>query len=162
MSSTPTPAKSASSERPSVKTHRPIGLVLAFGIPLNTFVLTTAAATLLHHHERASYYPTVAFLIPSLLVTLALQGQFFRMEYAAAPPQPLVDRHPHVARALTRLERIAAVAMLAYLAAGEFASLYVLAAQKSTALLFGVTAGAVVTAFLALGVIALIGTPWKN
>ena len=128
---------------------------------MNTYVLTTIAATLLNHTAPATYYQTVAFLIPWLLVTLALQGQFFRVEYAAPPPEPLTH-HPRVARLWTRGERIAAVAMLAYLASGELASLYVLAAQGSTPLLFGVTAGAVVTAFVAVGIIALVGTPWTR
>lgn len=103
----------------------------------------------------------MAFLIPSLLVTLALQGQFFRVEYSLPPPRTMADRHPHLARAWTRTQRAAAVAMLGYLASGELASLYVLAAQDSTPLLFGVTAGAVVAAFIALAIVALIGAPWK-
>lgn len=146
---------------PASKPRRPIGLVLAIAIPLITYLLTTAAATRLDHHPPAAYYQTVAFLIPSLLVTLALQGQFFRVEYSLPPPRTMADRHPHVARAWARSQRAAAVAMLGYLASGELASLYVLAAQDSSPLLFGVTAGAVVTAFIALAIVALIGTPWK-
>ena len=144
------------------KTPRPVGLILAIAIPLDTYVLTTAAATLLDHQAPATYFQTVAFLIPSLLVTLAVQGQFFRIGAAAPPPERLAERHPRAARAWTRGQRVAAVAMLGYLASGELASLYVLAARHSTPLLFGVTAGAVVTAFIAVAVIALIGTPWKR
>lgn len=103
----------------------------------------------------------MAFLIPSLLVTLALQGQFFRVEYSLPPPKTMADRHAHLARAWTRTQRAAAVAMLGYLASGELASLYVLAAQDSSPLLFGVTAGAVVAAFIALAIVALIGAPRK-
>ncbi len=144
------------------KTGRPIGLILAIAIPLDTYVLTTAAATLLDHDAPATYYQTVAFLIPSLLIALAVQGQFFRIEAAAPPPHRLAEHQPRAARARTLGQRVAAVAMIGYLASGELASLYVLAAQHSTPLLFGVTAGAVVTAFIAVGVIALIGTPWKR
>lgn len=165
MTSAPTPARtgavdSACSEGEEKKRRRPIGLALAVAIPLNTYLLTTLAATLLDHIPPPSYYQTVAFLIPSLLVTLALQGQFFRIEYLIPPPPRMADHHPRVARVWTRTQRLAAVAMLAYLASGELASLYALAAQDSSPLLFGVTAGAVVTAFIGLAIVALIGTPW--
>lgn len=162
-----TPARSgafdsARGEADDRKRRRPIGLALAVAIPLNTYLLTTVAATLLEHTPPASYYQTVAFLIPSLLVTLALQGQFFRIEYLIPPPPRIADHHPRVARMWTRTQRLAAVAMLAYLASGELASLYALAAQDSSPLLFGLTAGAVVTAFIALAIVALIGTPWTR
>lgn len=143
--------------------HRPVGPLLAFGlIPLSIYAMTTVGATLLDHEPPMAYYQTVAFLIPSLLVTLALQGQFFRIQYAVPPSRRLVDRHPRVAHAWISGQRVAAVAMLTYLASGELASLYVLAAQHSAPLLFGITAGAVVTAFIAVGIIALVGTPWKQ
>lgn len=165
MTSAPTPTRtgavdSTRSEADEKKQRRPIGLALAVAIPLNTYLLTAVAATLLEHTPPPSYYQTVAFLIPSLLVTLALQGQFFRIEYLLPPPPRMADHHPRVARMWTRTQRLAAVAMLAYLASGELASLYALAAQESSPLFFGVTAGAVVTAFIALAIVALIGTPW--
>ncbi len=59
-------------------------------------------------------------------------------------------------------ERVAAVALLAYLASGELPCLYVLATRSSTPVIFGVTAGAVLTAFIAVGIVALIGAPWSE
>ena len=151
-------------DRTDAQSRRPpVAPLLAFGlIPLTTYSMTTVGATLLEHTAPMTYYQTVAFLIPSLLVTLALQGQFFRIQHAVPPSRQLVDRHPRVARAWIAGQRVAAVAMLGYLASGELASLYVLAVQQSAPLLFGVTAGAVVTAFVAVGIIALVGTPWKQ
>ena len=108
------------------------------------------------------YYQTVAFLIPSLLVTLALQGRFVRIQHAVPPPRRLLERHSRMARAWTLGQRAAAVAVVGYLASGEFASLYALAAQRSTPLMFGITAGAVITAFIAVAIVALYGTPWTE
>lgn len=145
--------------------HRrhPIGPAIAFVlVPLVTFLLVTAATTLLRHHAPLTYYQTVAFLIPSLLVTLALQGQFFRMQSVIAPSSTLADRHPRLAAVWVIAQRAAEVALLAYLAAGEIAALLVLAVSSSSALLFGLTAGAVMTAFAALGIVALTGTPWAR
>lgn len=142
--------------------RRPIGPVLAFAIvPLATYVCATAGATMLGHEAPMSYYQTVGFLIPSLLVTLSLQGQFFRVHHAAPPPR-LLDHHRRMSRAWTAGQRAAAVALVTYLASGEFASLYALAAERSTPLLFGITAGAVITAFIGVAIVALRGTPWAD
>lgn len=130
-------------------------------MPLVTFVLATVGGTLLGHKPPLAYYQTVAFLIPSLLVTLAVQGRFFQVHQVVPPPPRLADR-PGMAALWKLGQQAATVALLVYLAAGEFASLYVLAAQHSTALLFGITAGSVVTAFIAVAIVALAGAPSRD
>ena len=142
---------------------QPVAPLLAFVLaPLVTFVLVAAATTLLPGTAPLTYYQTVAFLVPSLLVTLALQGQFFRMSDTVPPPRALRTRHPALARVWLFAQRTAAVVLLLYLAAGEITGLYVLAAQRPGAVAFAITAGSVTTAFVALGVVALLGTPWKR
>ena len=143
--------------------EHPVGPLLAFVLaPLITFLLVAAATTLLPTTAPLTYYQTVAFLVPSLLVTLALQGEFFRMSDTVPPPRTLAARHPLLARLWRVAQRTAAVVLLVYLAGGEFAALYVLAAQKPDPIAFAITAGSVATAFVALGIIALLGTPWKR
>lgn len=146
--------------RPQLR--RPITPLLTFGIvPLVTYVLATAGATALEHNAPPAYYQTVAFLIPTMLITLALQGQFFHVN-KWVPPGARLDGHPRLSRAWTGLQRWSAVALVVYLASGELASLYALAAADSGSLLFGITAGSVITAFIAVIIIALIGTPWAD
>lgn len=146
--------------RPQLR--RPIAPLLSFGIvPLVTYVLATAGATALGHHAPIAYYQTVAFLIPTMLITLALQGQFFDIS-KSVPPGARLDGHPRLSRAWTTVQRWSAVALVIYLASGELASLYAIAAADSSSLLFGITAGSVLTAFIAVIIIALIGTPWAD
>jgi uracil-DNA glycosylase len=131
-------------------------------VPLLTFVLVTVGSSMLEHHAPLTYYQTVAFLVPSLLVTLALQGQFFRVGNVAPPPSPVRKRQPHLTTVWLLSERAAVVALLLYLALGEFAALFVLATESPGILWFAITAGSVTTAFVAIGIIALAGTPWAS
>lgn len=117
---------------------------------------------MLQQQASVTYYQTIGFLIPSLLVTLALQGQFFRTAHVVRPGPRLSERHPLLANVWLYLQRIADVLLLAYLAAGEFAALYVLATGNAGVVPFALTGGSVTTAFVALGIVAVQGTPWLD
>lgn len=58
------------------------------------------------------------------------------------------------------MQRASEVLLLSYLAAGEFAALYVLATEDVGVVPFALTGGSVTTAFVALGILALQGMPW--
>ncbi len=151
----------SSPEPPRRPRRRPVAPALAFvGVPLLTFGLAVAGTSLLEHRPSLTYYQTIGFLIPSLLVTLALQGQFFRTAHVVPAGPDLTERHPLLARAWLQVQRLADVLLLGYLAAGEFAALYVLATEDAGVVPFALTGGSVTTAFVALGIVALQGMPW--
>ncbi len=151
-------SRSESSERPR---RRPIAPALAFlVVPLLTFGLAVVGTSLLTHRPSLTYYQTIGFLIPSLLVTLALQGEFFRTAHVVPAPTDFAQRHPRLARSWLHMQRASDVLLLSYLAAGEFAALYVLATEDVGVVPFALTGGSVTTAFVALGILALHGMPW--
>jgi hypothetical protein len=130
---------------------------------------------------RAEFYRTATTVIPTLLLTLAVQGRFFRLSALGRSPlyQELKRKRitrDHVKgfglpgwaswvflyatrRMLTPVASTMrySVTLLLVIAAGEAAAVYVAAVGRPTSFYLGVVTAAMTAAFLAIATIALFG-----
>jgi hypothetical protein len=128
-------------------------------IPTAAFIVTLAVVVGFGVPGDTRFYQASATIIVVLVLSLATQGQFFRLDRLPPPPAWIVRLGRRGAALWTLSERLTALALLGYLGLGEGAALYALANGSGTVLLLGLSAAAIASAFFAIGVLAVLGDP---
>jgi hypothetical protein len=131
---------------------------------------------------RPEFYRAAISVIPTLLLTLAVQGRFFRLSAFARSPLYEELRHRHITTEHLRslgfgpprwalwlflysVRRTAtpfgtaryALILLLMLAGGEGAAFYVVGVGSPSSFFLGAVAASMAAAFLAIGTLALFG-----
>jgi hypothetical protein len=128
-------------------------------VPTAAFVLTLVVVVGLGVPGDTRFYQAAATIIVVLVLSLATQGQFFRLDKLPPPPHWIVRLGRRGALIWTLSERLTALAILGYLGVGEGAALYALANGSGAALPLGLAAAAIASGFFAIGVTAVVGDP---
>src|ERR1700730_13867561 len=128
-------------------------------IPAAAFVVTLIVIVGFGVPGDTRFYQAAATIIVVLVLSLATQGQFFRLDKLPSPPPWIVRLGRRGAAIWTLSERLTALAMLGYLGVGEGAALYSLANGSGSSLMLGLSAAAVASGFFAIGVLAVVGDP---
>jgi hypothetical protein len=128
-------------------------------IPTAAFIVTLVVVTGLSVTGDTRFYQAASTIIVVLVLSLATQGQFFRLDKLPSPPQWIVRLGRRGAVIWTLSERLTALALLGYLGLGEGSALYALANGLGSWLLLGLSAAAIASGFVAIGVLAVVGDP---
>jgi hypothetical protein len=128
-------------------------------IPAAAFIVTLVVIVGVGVPGDTRFYQAAATIIVVLVLSLATQGQFFRLDKLPSPPEWIVRLGRRGAAIWTLSERLTALAMLGYLGVGEGAALYSLANGSGTSLMLGLSSAAVASGFVAIGVLAVVGDP---
>jgi hypothetical protein len=128
-------------------------------VPTAAFVVTLAVVVGFGVPGDTRFYQASATIIVVLVLSLATQGQFFRLDRLPPPPAWILRLGRRGAALWTLSERLTALALLGYLGLGEGAALYALANGSGSVLLLGLSAAAIASAFFAIGVLAVLGDP---
>jgi hypothetical protein len=128
-------------------------------IPAAAFVVTVVVIAGIGVPGDTRFYQAASTIIVVLVLSLATQGQFFRLDKLPSPPPWIVRLGRRGAAIWILSERLTALAMLGYLGLGEGAALYSLANGSGSSLLLGLSAAAVASGFFAIGVLAVVGDP---
>ena len=128
-------------------------------IPTAAFIVTLVVVTGLSVTGDTRFYQAASTIIVVLVLSLATQGQFFRLDKLPSPPQWIVRLGRRGAVIWTLSERLTALALLGYLGLGEGSALYALANGSGSWLLLGLSAAAIASGFVAIGVLAVVGDP---
>jgi hypothetical protein len=128
-------------------------------VPTAAFIMTLVVIVGIGVPGDTRFYQAAATIIVVLVLSLATQGQFFRLDKLPSPPPWIVRLGRRGAALWTLSARLTALALLGYLGLGEAAALYTLANGSGSALLLGLSAAAMASAFFAIGVLAVVGDP---
>ena len=128
-------------------------------IPTAAFIVTLVVIVGIGVPGDTRFYQAAATIIVVLVLSLATQGQFFRLDKLPSPPPWIVRLGRRGAALWTLSARLTALALLAYLGLGEGAALYTLANGSGSSLLLGLSAAAMASGFFAIGVLAVVGDP---
>jgi hypothetical protein len=128
-------------------------------VPTAAFVVTLVVVVGLGVPGDTRFYQAAATIIVVLVLSLATQGQFFRLDKLPPPPPWIVRLGRRGALLWTLSERLTALAILGYLGLGEGAALYALANGSGSSLPLGLSAAAIASGFFAIGVTAVVGDP---
>jgi hypothetical protein len=161
MSETPRPRRpltSSAVQGGTVVVSRALTLYpLRLLVPTAAFIATLLIVIPLGQAGDLRFYQAAATIIVVLVLSLATQGHFFVLRELPEPPEWIARRGRRVNWVWLTSERFAAVGVLSYLGLGEAAALYALAARAPQSILLAVSAGAIASAFFAIGTIALLG-----
>jgi hypothetical protein len=128
-------------------------------IPTAAFILALVVVVGLGVPGDTRFYQAAATITVVLVLSLATQGQFFRLDKLPAPPPWIIRLGRRGALIWTLSERLTALAVLGYLGLGEGAALYALANGSGSSLLLGLSSAAIASGFFAIGVLAVVGDP---
>src|ERR1039458_10014522 len=128
-------------------------------VPTAVFIVTVVVVVGVGVPGNARFYQEAATIIVVLVLSLATQGQFFRLDKLPPPPPWIVRLGRRGGMIWTLSERMTALAVLGYLGLGEGAALYALANGSGSSLLLGLSAAAIASGFFAIGVLAVVGDP---
>ncbi len=128
-------------------------------IPTAAFVVTLVVVLGLGVAGDTRFYQAAATIIVVLVLSLATQGHFFRLDKLPPPPSWIVRLGRRGAMIWILSERMTALAVLGYLGLGEGAALYALANGGGSSLVLGLSAAAIASGFFAIGVLAVVGDP---
>jgi hypothetical protein len=128
-------------------------------IPTAAFIVTLVVIVGIGVPGDTRFYQAAATIIVVLVLSLATQGQFFRLDKLPSPPPWIVGLGRRGAALWTLSARLTALALLGYLGLGEGAALYTLANGSGSPLLLGLSAAAIASGFFAIGVLAVVGDP---
>jgi hypothetical protein len=128
-------------------------------IPTAAFIVTLVVIVGIGVPGDTRFYQAAATIIVVLVLSLATQGQFFRLDKLPSPPPWIVRLGRRGAAIWTLSEQLTALALLGYLGLGEGAALYTLANGSGSSLLLGLSAAAIASGFFAIGVLAVVGDP---
>jgi hypothetical protein len=160
MPSTAVQAGTAVVQTGTVVLSRAISLYpLRLLVPTAAFIVTLVVIVGIGVPGDTRFYQAAATIIVVLVLSLATQGQFFRLDKLPSPPPWIVRLGRRGAALWTLSARLTALALLGYLGLGEGAALYTLANGSGSALLLGLSAAAMASGFFAIGVLAVVGDP---
>jgi hypothetical protein len=128
-------------------------------IPTAAFIVTLVVVLPLGVAGDTRFYQAAATITVVLVLSLATQGQFFRLDKLPSPPAWIVRLGRRGALIWTLSERLTALAVLGYLGLGEGAALYALANGSGSSLLLGLSAAAIASGFFAIAALAVVGDP---
>ncbi len=160
MPSTAAQAGTAVVQAGTVVLSRAISLYpLRLLVPTAAFIVTLIVIVGIGVPGDTRFYQAAATIIVVLVLSLATQGQFFRLDKLPSPPPWIVRLGRRGAALWTLSARLTALALLGYLGLGEGAALYTLANGSGSSLLLGLSAAAMASGFFAIGVLAVVGDP---
>jgi hypothetical protein len=152
------PASSAAVQGGTIVVSRALTLYpLRLLVPSVVFIATLLIVVPFGLAGDLRFYQAAATIIVVLVLSLATQGHFFVLRELPPPPEWIARRGARLNWLWLASERFAAVGVLAYLGMGEAAALYALATRSPQSILLAVSAGAIASAFFAIGTIALLG-----
>jgi hypothetical protein len=128
-------------------------------VPTAVFIATVVIVVGVGIPGNARFYQAAATIIVVLVLSLATQGQFFRLDKLPPPPAWIVRLGRRGGMIWTLSERMTALAVLGYLGLGEGAAPYALANGSGSSPLLGLSAAAIASGFFAIGVLAVVGDP---